>query len=105
VDARHHFRILVQAIQETPEYRPDASRFLDLIWLSTSECCECEITSGYFDMALCFFVRLCPKCLKQHIVEITPNDGAHIFRRQHFHGAQNRIHLSMDYTMQVSRAV
>jgi hypothetical protein len=31
--SRCRFRILVQAIQETPEHRPDASRFWDLIWL------------------------------------------------------------------------
>jgi hypothetical protein len=49
------FRILVQAIQETSEHRPDAYRFLDLIWLSTCEYCACDITSGYCTMALRFF--------------------------------------------------
>jgi hypothetical protein len=49
------------------------------------------------------FLRLCPKCLKQHIVKISPNDGARLFRRQHFQGAHNRIHISTDHTMLVSR--
>jgi hypothetical protein len=49
------------------------------------------------------FFRLCPKCLKQHIIKISTNDGARLFRCQHLHGAQNRIHLSTDHTMQVSR--
>jgi hypothetical protein len=49
------FRIRVQAIQETPEHRPDASWFLDLFWLSTCEYCACDITSGYCTMALRFF--------------------------------------------------
>jgi hypothetical protein len=44
--SRRPFSILVQGIQETPEHRPDASRFLDLVWLSTCECCAIEITSG-----------------------------------------------------------
>jgi hypothetical protein len=44
--SHYGLRILVQAIQETPEHRPDASRFLDLIWLSTCEYCACNITSG-----------------------------------------------------------
>jgi hypothetical protein len=103
MSSRCRFRILFQAIQETPEHRPDAYRFLDLIWLSTCEYCACEIISGYCTMALHFFLRLCPKCLKHHIIKISPNDGAHLFRRQHFHGAQNRIHLSTDHTMLVSR--
>jgi hypothetical protein len=55
MSSRRHFRILVQAIQETPEHRPDASHFLDLIWLSTFEYCACEITSGYWTMSLHFF--------------------------------------------------
>jgi hypothetical protein len=83
MSSRRRFRILVQAIQETPEHRLDSSRFLDLIWLSTCEYCACEITSGYFDMSLCFFGRLCPNCLKQHIVKISPNEGACLFRCQH----------------------
>jgi hypothetical protein len=49
------------------------------------------------------FFRLCPRCLKHHIIKISPNDGARLFRRQHFHGAHNRIHLSTDHTMLVSR--
>jgi hypothetical protein len=53
--SRHRFSILVQAIQDTLENHPDASRFLDFIWLSTCEYCACEITSGYFDMSLLFF--------------------------------------------------
>jgi hypothetical protein len=101
MSARLHFRILVQSIQETPGHHPNASRFLDIIWLSTCEYCACEITSGYFDMALLFILRLCPMCLKQHIVKITPNKSAPLFRQQHFNGAQNRIHLSTDHTMQV----
>jgi hypothetical protein len=80
------FLILVQAIQETPEHRPEASRFLDLIWLSTCEYCASDITSGYCTMALRFFFILCPKCLKHHIINISPNDVARLFRRQHFHG-------------------
>jgi hypothetical protein len=48
-------------------------------------------------------LRLCPKCLKYHIIKISPRDGAHLFRRQHFHGAQNMIHLSTDHTILVSR--
>jgi hypothetical protein len=102
MSSRRRLRIIVQSIQETPEHRPDASRFLDLISLSTCEYCACDITSGYCTMAL-FFKRLCPKCLKQHIIEISPNDGARLFRRQHFHGARNRIHLPADHTMLVSR--
>jgi hypothetical protein len=54
MSSRLGFRILVQEIQETPEHRPDASRFLDLIWLSTCEYCASEITSIYFDMSLRF---------------------------------------------------
>jgi hypothetical protein len=100
--SRPSFRILVQGIQETPEHRPDASLFLDLIWLSTCEWCASEITSGYCTMALRFFLRLCPKCLKHHIINISPIDDAHLFRCQHFHGAHNRIHLSTDHTMLVS---
>jgi hypothetical protein len=96
------FRIIVQGIQETPEHRPDASWFLDLIWLSTCKCCASKITSGYCTKALRLFLRLRPKCLKHHIIKISPNDGARLFRRQHFHGAQNRIHLSTDHTMLVS---
>jgi hypothetical protein len=103
MSSRRRFRILVQGIQETPAQRPDASRFLDLIWLSTCECCASEIMSGYCTMALRFFLRLCPKCLKHHIIKISPNDGARLFRRQHFHWAQNRIHISTDHTMLVSR--
>jgi hypothetical protein len=97
------FRILVQGIQETPEHRPDASRFFDIIWLSTCECCASDITPGYCTMALRLFLRLCPKCLKHYIIKISPNDGARLFRRQHFHGDQNRIHFSTDHTMLVSR--
>jgi hypothetical protein len=55
MSSRRHFRILVQAIQETPEHCPDASRFLDLFWLLTCEYCACEITSGYFYMPIRFF--------------------------------------------------
>jgi hypothetical protein len=102
VEARHRFRIIVQAIQETPEHHPDASRFLDLMWQSTCEHCECEFTSGYFEMALQLFARPCPKYLKQHMVKITPNDRDRMIHHQHYHGAQNRIQLSTDYTMQVS---
>jgi hypothetical protein len=101
--SRRRFRILVKGIQETPENHPDASRFLDLIWLSTCEFCASKITSGYYTMALRFCFRLCPKCLKHHIIKISPNDVARLFRRQHFHGAQNRIHLSTDHTMLVSK--
>jgi hypothetical protein len=35
MSSRRRFSIVVQGIQETPEHRPDASRFFDLIWLST----------------------------------------------------------------------
>jgi hypothetical protein len=49
------FSIVVRGIQETPEHRPDASQFLDLIWLSTCECSAKEIASGYCTMALRFF--------------------------------------------------
>jgi hypothetical protein len=79
--SRHRSSIVVRGIQETPEHRPDASRFSDLICLSTCECCAKEITSGYCTMALRFFLRLCPKCLKHHIIKISPNDGARLFRR------------------------
>jgi hypothetical protein len=103
MSSRRRFRILIQTIQETPEHLPDAYPFFDLIWLLTCEYCACEITSGYCTMSLRFFWRLCPKCLKQHIIKISPNDGARLFRRQHFHGAHNRIHLSTDHTMLVSR--
>jgi hypothetical protein len=102
MSSRCHFRILVQEIQETPEHRPDASQSLDLIWLSTYEYCASNITSGYCTMALRFFLRLCPKCLKHHIIKISPNDCARLFMHQHFNGAQNKIHLSTDYTMLVS---
>jgi hypothetical protein len=90
-------------VHRAPEHHPDASLFLDLIWLSTCECCASEITSGYCTMSLLFFLRLWPKCLKHHIIKIRPNDGACLFRHQYFHGAQNRIHLSTDHTMLVSR--
>jgi hypothetical protein len=53
--SRRRFSILVQGIQETPEHRPYASQFLDLIWLLTCECCAKEIMSGYCTMALRFF--------------------------------------------------
>jgi hypothetical protein len=46
MSSRRRFRIIVQKIQETPEHRPNASRFLNLIWLSTCEYCACDITSG-----------------------------------------------------------
>jgi hypothetical protein len=46
ISSRRRFRILVQAIQETPEHRPDASRFLDLIWLLTFDFFASDITSG-----------------------------------------------------------
>jgi hypothetical protein len=101
--SRCRFSILVQRIQETPEHRPDALRFLDLIWLLTCECCSKVITSGYCTMALRLFLGLCPKCLKDHIIKISPSDGARLFRRQHFHGVHNRIHLSTDHSMMVSR--
>jgi hypothetical protein len=55
MSSRRCFSIVVRGIQETPEHRPVASRFLDLIWLSTCECCGKEITSGYCTMALRFF--------------------------------------------------
>jgi hypothetical protein len=54
-------------------------------------------------MALKFLVRLCPLCLKKHIVMLGPNYGALIFRGQHYHGAQNIIQLSRDHTPTVSR--
>jgi hypothetical protein len=60
ISSRCRFRVLAQAIQETPEHRPDASRFLDLIWLSTCEYCACDITSGYCTMALHFFLDYAP---------------------------------------------
>jgi hypothetical protein len=103
MSSRFRFRILVQAIQEKPEHHPYASRFLDLIWLSTCEYCASDITSGYCTMAIRLFLRICPKCLTHHIIKISTNDGARLFRCQHFHGAQNRIHLSTDHTMLVSR--
>jgi hypothetical protein len=49
-------------------------------------------------MDLKFLVRLCPLCLRKHIVMLGPNDGARIFCRQHYHGAQNIIQLSTDHT-------
>jgi hypothetical protein len=55
MSSRRRFSIVVRSIQETPEHRPDASRFMDLIWLSTCECCGKEITPGYCTMALHFF--------------------------------------------------
>jgi hypothetical protein len=55
MSSRCRFSIVVRVIQETPEHRPVASRFLDLIWLSTCECCGKEITSAYCTMALRFF--------------------------------------------------
>jgi hypothetical protein len=61
VVAHNPFQILVQEIQEKPEHRPDASRFLDLIWQSTCEQCGCEITSGYFEMDLHFFGETMPQ--------------------------------------------
>jgi hypothetical protein len=54
-------------------------------------------------MASKFLLRLCPLCIKKHIVLLGPNDGARIFRRQHYHGAQNIIQLSTDHTLTVSR--
>jgi hypothetical protein len=54
-------------------------------------------------MDLKFLVRLCPLCLNKHIVMLFPNNGAHILRRQHYHGAQNIIQLSTDHTPTVSR--
>jgi hypothetical protein len=102
MSSHRSFRILVQAIKETPEHRPDASHFFDLIWMSTCEYCACEITSGYCTMSIRFF-RLCLKRLKHHIIKISPNDGARLFRRQNFHGAQNRINLSTDHIMLFSR--
>jgi hypothetical protein len=64
----------------------------------------CKINHvGVLHYGTLFFFRLCPKCLKHHIIKISPNDGARLCRRQHFHGAQNRIHLSTDHTMLVSR--
>jgi hypothetical protein len=71
ISSRRRFSIVVRGIQETPEHRPYASRFLDLIWLSTCECCATEITSGYCTMTIHFFLRLCPKCLKHHIIKIS----------------------------------
>jgi hypothetical protein len=94
---------VVKAIEDTPEHRPVASRFLELIWQSTCEGYGKEITSGYFEMALKFLVRLCPLCVKKHIVMLGKNDGGRIFRRQHYHGAQNIIKLSADHTLTVSR--
>jgi hypothetical protein len=55
ISSRHRFSIVVRVIQETPEHRPVASRFWDLIWLSTCECCGKEITSGCCTMAPRFF--------------------------------------------------
>jgi hypothetical protein len=78
--SRRRFCIVVKAIEETPEHRPVASIFLELIWQSTCESCGKKITSGYFEMALKFLVRLCPLCLKKHIVMLGPNDGARVFR-------------------------
>jgi hypothetical protein len=102
MSSRRRLSIVVRGIQETPEHRPVASRFLDLIWLSKSECCGKEITSGYCTMSPSFF-RLYPRCLRHHIIKISPKDAARLFRRQHSHGAQNRNHLSTDHTMLVSR--
>jgi hypothetical protein len=97
------FCIVVKAIEETKEHRPVASRFLELIWQSTCEGCGKESTSGYFEMALKFLVRLCPLCLKKHIVLLGTNEGGNIFRCQHYHGAQNIIQLSMDHALTISR--
>jgi hypothetical protein len=58
--SRRRFRIRIQAIQETPEHRPDASSFWDLIWLSTCEYCACQITSEYCTMSLRFFLDYAP---------------------------------------------
>jgi hypothetical protein len=95
---------VVNAIEETPEHMPVASRFLELIWQSTCEGCGKEITSGYFEMALKFLVRLCPLCLKKNIVLLDTNDGGRIFRRLHYHGAHNLIQLSTNHTLTVSRS-
>jgi hypothetical protein len=100
--SRGRFRIVVKAIEEKPEHRPVASRFLEFRWQSTFEGRGKEITSGYFEMASKSLVRLFPECLKKHIVMIGTNDGARIFHRQHYHGAQNRIKLSTDHTPAVS---
>jgi hypothetical protein len=54
-------------------------------------------------MALKFLVILCPLCLKKHIVLLGTNDGGHIFRQQHYHGAHNIIQLSTDHKLTVSR--
>jgi hypothetical protein len=99
--SRRRFRIVVKAIEDTPEHRPVASRFLELIWQLMCEGCGKKITSGYFEMALKFLVRLCPLCIKKHIVMLGPNDGGRIFGRQHYHGGQNIIQLSTDHTLTV----
>jgi hypothetical protein len=54
-------------------------------------------------MSLKFLVRVCPLCIKKHIVLLGTNYGGHIFRRQHYHGANNIIQLSTDHTLTVSR--
>jgi hypothetical protein len=66
MSAHHRFVILVKAIQETPEHPPDASRFLDLIWLLTCEYCAFEIASEYFEMAPHFFLKLCTSLSKTY---------------------------------------
>jgi hypothetical protein len=76
--SHRRFRIVVKAIEDTPEHRPVASIFLELIWKSMCEGCGKEITSGYFEMDLKFLVSLCPLCLKKHIVMLGPNDGGRI---------------------------
>jgi hypothetical protein len=93
IDSRRRFRIVVKAIEETPEHMTVASRFLELIWKSNCEGCGKEITSGYFEMALKILVILCPLCLKKHIVLLGTNDGGRIFLRRHYHGAHKLIQL------------
>jgi hypothetical protein len=44
--SHRRFRIVFKAIEETPEHRPVASSFLELIWQSTCEGCGKEITFG-----------------------------------------------------------
>jgi hypothetical protein len=84
-DSHRRFCIVVKDIEKTPEHQPVASRFLELLSQSTCEGCGKEITSGYFEMALKFILRLCPLFLKKHMAMLGPNDGAHIFCPQHYH--------------------
>jgi hypothetical protein len=54
---------------------------------------------------ICYFVFLdyAPSVSNNTFVKISPHKGSRLFRCQHFHGAHNRINLSTDHTLKVSR--